>query len=61
VEEAFLADNPGIEPDGLTVTCRDGYIQEVRVCLSRELEPVPCGRDVVKDCTLDKAIFDPVR
>ena len=61
VEEAFLKENPEIEPDGLTVTCRDGHIQEVRICLSRELAPVPCGRDVVRDCSLEGALFEPVR
>ncbi len=61
VEEAFLQENPGIEPDGITITCRDGYIQEARICLSRELDPVPCGQDVVRDCTLDDALFTPLR
>ena len=60
VEQAFLKDNPEIEPDGLTVTCRDGHIQEVRICLSRDLAPVPCGQDVVRDCTLSDALFHPV-
>ncbi|MCR9124691.1 MAG: ribonuclease T2 [Rhodobacteraceae bacterium] len=61
VEEAFLKANPDIEPDGLTVTCRDGHIHEVRVCLSRDLSPVPCGRDVVRDCQMTDALFTPVR
>ncbi|SIS68899.1 ribonuclease T2 [Roseivivax lentus] len=61
VEEAFLKDNPGLEPDMLTITCRAGRIQEARLCLSRALEPVPCGRDVVRDCTLEDALLDPVR
>lgn len=61
VEEAFLKANPNIEADGLTVTCRDGFIQEVRVCLSRSLDPVPCGQDVVRDCSLDRAVFTPIR
>ena len=60
VEQAFLKDNPQIEPDGLTVTCRDGHIQEARICLSRDLDPVPCGQDVVRDCTLTDALFHPV-
>ena len=34
VEEAFLKDNPALEADGITVTCRDGRIQEARICLS---------------------------
>ncbi len=61
VEEAFLKGNPTMEPDGITVTCRDGHIQEVRICLSRTLTPVPCGQDVVRDCQSKDAIFDPLR
>ena len=61
IEDAFLRANPTFEADGLTITCRGRHIQEVRVCLSRDLAPVPCGRDVIKDCTLDNAFFEPVR
>ena len=61
VEAAFLEANPGIEADGVTITCRDGAIQEARICLSKSLTPVPCGRDVMRDCTLDKALFTPLR
>ena len=61
VEDAFLKENPDLAADGLTITCRDGFIQEARVCLSRDLQPVPCGRDVIRDCSLDKARFDPLR
>ena len=61
VEEAFLKSNPGMEPDGITITCRQGYIQEARICLSRDLTPVPCGQDVVRDCTARDALFTPVR
>jgi len=61
VEEAFLKANPGLEPDMITITCRSGRIQEARICLSRSLEPVPCGRDTVRDCKMKDALFDPVR
>lgn len=61
IEEAFIKANPQFEPDMLTVTCRDRRIQEVRVCLSKDLDPVPCGQDVVKDCTLQDALFAPIR
>ena len=60
IEEAFLRDNPGIDPDGLTVTCRDGGIQEVRVCLTRTLDFRICGTDVIRDCTLQDAMFEPI-
>ncbi|WP_299701859.1 ribonuclease T2 [uncultured Tateyamaria sp.] len=61
VEEAFLQSNPSMEADGVTITCRDGHIQEARICLSRDLDPVLCGQDVVRDCTARDALFTPVR
>jgi ribonuclease T2 len=61
IEEAFLEANPALEPDMLTVTCRAGRVQEVRLCLTRSLEPRVCGDDVVRDCTLEQAIFSPMR
>ncbi|WP_417729017.1 ribonuclease T2 family protein [Roseovarius sp.] len=61
IEEAFLKANPGLSPDMLTITCRAGRIQEARLCLSHDLEPVPCGVDAVRDCTLRDALFDPIR
>ena len=61
VEAAFLKANPKLEKDMVTVTCRADHIQEVRICLSKDLDPVPCGRDLVRDCRLDDAVFEPVR
>ncbi len=61
VEEAFLRDNPELSADGITITCKDGFIQEARICLTRDLDPRRCGNDVIRDCTLDDAVFDPVR
>lgn len=61
VEGAFLKANPTLTADSLTITCKQGYIQEARICLSKNLDPVPCGRDVIKDCKLNNALFDPVR
>ena len=61
VQDAFLAENPGLTPDQITVTCDDGYIQEARICLTRDLQFRRCGSDAVRDCTLDDAQFDPVR
>ncbi len=61
VEEAFLETNPDLSPDMLTVTCRQDRIQEVRICLTRELEPRQCAADVRRDCTLSDALFSPMR
>ncbi len=61
VEDAFLSANTNLDRDSLTITCRDGHIQEARICLSRDLSPVPCGRDVIRDCQLKDALFTPIR
>jgi len=61
VEQAFLRDNPGLARDQITVTCRSGYIQEVRLCLTRDLAFRRCGDDVIRDCTLEDARLDPLR
>lgn len=61
VEQAFLQTNPEWEADMVTITCKSYRIQEARICLTRDLEPRECGRDVVQDCTLDDALFDPIR
>jgi ribonuclease T2 len=61
IEEAFIRDNPFLSPDKITITCRASRIQEARICLTRDLEPRRCGSDVIRDCSLDDAIFDPVR
>ena len=60
IEAAFLAENPALAPDMITITCRQGRIQEARLCLTRDLQPRVCGTDVVRDCTMRAALFDPV-
>ncbi|WP_099827036.1 ribonuclease T2 family protein [Oceaniglobus indicus] len=60
IEEAFIAANPDLAPDMITITCKAGRIAEARLCLSKDLSPVPCGRDVVRDCTMDDALFAPI-
>lgn len=61
VEDAFLEANPKLDPDMITITCKDGRINEARMCLSKSLDPVPCGQDVVRDCAATDALFDPIR
>lgn len=61
VEDAFLEKNPALERDMVTVTCTAGMIQEVRVCLGKDLEPRRCGSDAIRDCTLKDAVLEAVR
>jgi ribonuclease T2 len=50
VEEAFLEANPGLSPEDVLVTCRDGMVQEVRICLTRDLDLRGCNADVGRVC-----------
>ncbi len=61
IEGAFLESNPGLARDQITVTCSDGAIQEVRVCMTPDLSPRRCGDDVIRDCTLKDAVLEAVR
>ncbi|RPE66503.1 ribonuclease T2 [Pacificibacter maritimus] len=58
VEQAFMSVNDGMDRDEITVTCKANRIQEVRICLSKDLELRSCGQDTIQDCTLDKARLD---
>lgn len=61
IEEAFLEANPGLARDQITITCKDGLIQEARVCLTPDLQFRRCGDDVIRDCRLKDAVLEPVR
>ncbi len=60
VEQAFLKENPDLDADEITVTCQSYRIQEVRICLTHDLEPRTCGADVIRDCTLDDALLEAI-
>ena len=37
VERAFAAANPGLGPDMMSIVCRRGMLQEVRICFEKDL------------------------
>lgn len=43
VERAFAQANPGLRPDMMSVTCKRGMIEEIRICLTKDLRSFrPC-------------------
>ena len=42
VETAFISANAGVSPQAIAVTKRGNNLAEVRICLTRELEPRAC-------------------
>lgn len=61
IEEAFIDANPGLSRDGITITCRGEDLQEVRICLTRDLKLRDCGADVRRDCSRKAVIMEKVR
>lgn len=61
VEDAFIEANPGLKRDQITITCRNRMIQEVRICLTKDLQPRRCGADTIRDCRLKDALMEGVR
>lgn len=61
IEQAFLEHNPGMSADGITITCRNADLQEVRICLTKDLKPRDCGADVRRDCSREAVFMDKVR
>lgn len=50
VERDFIAANPSLSRDMISVTCQDGMLDEVRVCFSRTLQPRRCAEVDARSC-----------
>lgn len=61
IEKAFLEANPGLKAHQLAVTCKDGFVQEVRVCLSKGLVPRSCSRRTERGCRAKSVVLPPMR
>jgi ribonuclease T2 len=61
VEQAFLASNPGLSAQAVTVTCSRKHLREVRVCLTKDLAFRACGRDAQRDCDQAQIVMPPSR
>ncbi|MBZ5640948.1 MAG: ribonuclease T2 [Acidobacteriia bacterium] len=60
-KRALLDANPGIPQDGVAISCSGRYLQEVHICLAKDLSPCRCGRDVRDHCTAPDIVVRPVR
>jgi ribonuclease T2 len=64
IEAAFLAANPGLTAEMLSVGCgRRDRVREVRICFTREGELRSCGRNEAQErlCRREKVTMPPVR
>lgn len=61
VEAAFAAANTGFPKDAFQASCyREGQLQEVRICLNKDLSPRACGASA-GHCDVDSMTILPVR
>jgi len=60
IKTAFLKSNPALGANMIAVTCKQGYFQEVRICLNKDLSPRQCGVDVLRGCQ-QRVTFPPLR
>ena len=42
IEAAFLAANPGMPADGVSIDCDRKYLREVRICMTKDMRFRPC-------------------
>jgi len=62
VQRAFSAANPGLRPDAMAIGCAGGELQEVRLCLSKDLRQfVNCPEVARATCRSPAVDVAPVR
>lgn len=61
VEDAFIEANPRLGRDRITITCHGDVLQEVRICLTRDLQPRDCAADIRRDCPRPELLMERVR
>jgi ribonuclease I len=59
---AVLAANPGLAKEAVSVTCAGRFLNEIRVCLGKDMKGRACSADVTRQaCRVAEIIVQPVR
>ena len=61
VEEAFVAANPGLTREAVAIGCDSKRLNEVRICLSKELKFRDCAEVDRRACRRDQVVMPRVR
>lgn len=63
VESAFLAANPQLKPEMISISCGRKRLREVRICFTKDLKPRECGPNETQRrlCRLEHVLMPPVR
>jgi ribonuclease T2 len=60
IERRFAAVNHLRGPSAVRVLCRAGEVREVRICLTKNLQPRPCSRSM-RDCRAGELFMRPIQ
>jgi ribonuclease T2 len=61
VEDAFVAANPGLSHDGIAIGCDAKRLNEVRICLTKDLKFRDCAEVDQRACRRDQVLMPRVR
>jgi ribonuclease T2 len=62
VERAFIEANPNLRPDNMAVTCSNGELTDVRLCIAKDLSSYAVCRKVARHtCQRASIVVAPVR
>jgi ribonuclease T2 len=61
VEEEFVKANPSLTRTGIAVTCDSRRLQEVRICMSKDLRFQDCPEIDRRACRRERLVMPPVR
>lgn len=61
IEQSFIRDNPGLRAESIAVGCERNRLEEVRICLTKELSFRPCADVDRKGCSLNRITVPPAR
>jgi ribonuclease T2 len=50
IEHAFVEANPGMDENGISLSCQRGLLREVRICMTKDLEFRRCDELERKAC-----------
>ncbi len=61
VQDAFIAANPGLPSEGIAIGCDSRRLNEVRICLSKDLKFRDCADVARRTCKREQLAMPPVR
>ena len=61
LEQKFVAANPGLKSNMVSVDCQGRFLKEVQVCFDKNLKFRACSAQVERGCSMAKIIVRPIR